>query len=260
VLEAFYTLPKSQQTPTGPLNHISPGLYYCGPKSPALFPAIFTQQGAFTPGRVNPAALVSPTKMHQAGGGKVATLIDEDGSSTGGVSRCSSRETIGHPQQHSMDPGVDPSSTPSIFQFPNMPSDPGSGGMADIKPQIESQTGVPKPKPFPPVGHSMYPAAAVAMPGYIQVGSQGPYQHHMPMHMMHNPMISHFDPSHGHGAVFLGNLGGEGSNRNNNNSTHEGTNQMPSMPIHLIPPSPGFFHMPPTGEYNHTVCHGNKVM
>ena len=47
VLEAFYTLPKSQQTPTGPLNHISPGLYYCGPKSPALFPAIFTQQGAF---------------------------------------------------------------------------------------------------------------------------------------------------------------------------------------------------------------------
>jgi len=73
VLEAFYTLPKSQQTPTGPLNHISPGLYYCGPKSPALFPAIFTQQGAFTPGRVNPAALVS-----QASGGKVATLIDED--------------------------------------------------------------------------------------------------------------------------------------------------------------------------------------
>ena len=33
---------------------------------------------AFTPGRVNPAALVSPTKMYQAGGGKVATLIDED--------------------------------------------------------------------------------------------------------------------------------------------------------------------------------------
>ena len=181
--------------------------------------------------------------MCQAGGGKVATLIDEDGSSTGGVSRCSSRDTIGHPQQHSMDPGVDPSSTPSIFQLPNMPSDPGSGGMADIEPQIESHTGVPKP--------------AVAMPGYIQVSSQGPYQHHMPMHMMHNPMISHFDPSHGHGMVPLGNPGGEGSNRNNNNSTHEGTNQMPSM--HLIPPSPGFFNMPPTGEYNHTVVMVTKL-
>ena len=36
--------------------------------------------------------------------------------------------------------------------------------MADIKPQIESQTGVPKPKPFAPAGHSMYPAATVAMP------------------------------------------------------------------------------------------------
>jgi len=48
-------------------------------------------------------------------------------------------------------------------------------------------------------------------------------------------------------------------NRNNNNSTHEGTNQMPSMPIHLIPPSPGFFHMPPTGEYNHTVVMVTKL-
>jgi len=103
--------------------------------------------------------------------------------------------------------------------------------MADIKFQIESQTGVPKPKQFALAGHSMYPAAAVAMPGYIQVGSQGPHQHYMPMHMMHKPMISHFDPSHGHGAVFLGNPGGEGSNRNNNNSTHEETNQMPSMPF-----------------------------
>ena len=46
--------------------------------SPALFPAIFAPQGAFTSGRVNPAALVSSTKMYQAGGGKVATLIDED--------------------------------------------------------------------------------------------------------------------------------------------------------------------------------------
>ena len=263
MLEAFYTLPKSQQTPTGPLNHISPGLYYCGPRSPALFPAIFTPQGAFTPGRVNPAALVSPTKMHHAGGGKVTTLIDEDGSSTGGVSRCSSRETIGHQQQHSMDPGVDPNSNPSIFQFPNLPGDPGSSGMPDIKPQIDSQTGIPKPKPFAPGGHPMYPAAAVAMPGYIQVGPQGPYQHpmhSMPMHMMHNPMMSHFDPSHGHGAVFLGNHGNDGSNRNNNNSTHEGTNQMPINSIHLIPPSPGFFNMPPTGESNqYTIVMATKL-
>ena len=66
-----------------------------------------------------------------------------------------------------MGPGADPSSNPSIFQFPNMPSDPRSSGMADIKPQIESQTGVPKPKPFAPAGHSMYPAATVAMPVHV---------------------------------------------------------------------------------------------
>jgi len=48
-----------------------------------------------------------------------------------------------------------------------MPSDPGSGGMTDIKPQIESQTEVPKPKPFAPAGHPMYPAAAVVMPVHV---------------------------------------------------------------------------------------------
>ena len=253
VLEAFYTLPKSHQTPTGPLNHISPGLYYCGPRSPALF---FTPQGAFTPARFNSgfsASMVSPTKANQADVGKVTSVMEEDGSSTGGVSRCSSRETIVH-QQHSMDPGG-PTSNHSVFQFPNIPTDHGASGMIDIKPQIEASGGL-KPKPFVPAGHSMY-SAAVAMPSYIQVGHQGPYQHpmHMPMHMMQNPMISHADAS-AHGIMYSG-PGGEGSNTNNNNSTHESTNPIPSMAInsiHLIPPSPGLFNMPPTGESNTDVA------
>ena len=129
--------------------------------------------------------------------------------------------------------------------------------MIDIKPQIEASGGL-KSKPFVPAGHSMYSAAAVAMPSYIQVGHQGPYQHpmHMPMHMMQNPMISHTDAS-AHGIMYAGGPGGEGSNTNNNNSTHESTNPIPSMTInsiHLIPPSPGLFNMPPTGESNTDVA------
>ncbi len=170
------------------------------------------------------------------------------------VSRCSSNETI--PQQHSMEPGPNP----SVFQFPNFT--PGDGMVGEIKTeQMQSgPQGIAKPKPISmgPPGVPFY-HSAVAMP-YIQVGAHG-HAHYHPGAFGHH--IDGF-AADGDGVDHIH------GNRNNNNSTHDSGNinlaNLAVNPWHFIPkilpPSPGYF-MAPTGmseiSSKTQTCHENAL-
>ena len=247
-LETFYSFPRAGQTPGGPFSHISP-LYY-NPRSPALFaPAIVTSQG-FTAGRFNPAglqALISP------GPGKFTTpnfyyqkMQSEDGSSveyphSNPVSRCSSNDETVHQQQQQQQQSMEPGHNPNVFQFPNIDT---MGGEIKTE-QMQGSSGIAKPRPVVP-GAAVYHPGTVAMP-YIQVTPHG-HMYGYPGHSMvgngyvdggeENPSVDH-------------------TNRNNNNSTHDGGNinlaNLAVNPWHFIPKivptlpqSPGYF-IQPTG-------------
>lgn len=261
-LETFYSLPKGQQT-GGPANHISP-LYY--PRSPAVFtPAFLTPQG-FAPGRFNPGfqALISPgpgrghhhvvasamaaSAATSAGDFAGQKVQSEDGeySHSNPVSRSSSNETI--PQQHSMEPGPNP----SVFQFPNL--SPADGMVGEIKTeQIPGgPSGIAKPKPIPmglpgvPVYHS-----AVAMP-YIQVaGAPGNAQYHAAPVGYHHGTFGNLADGFAGDSIGIAQVQ---ENRNNNNSLHDSGNiNLASLAVNpwhfipkILPPSPGYL-MAPTG-------------
>lgn len=153
------------------------------------------------------------------------------------VSRCSSSETLAQNQQ-AVEAGVDGAQSQGVFTFPIPPNDP------DMKPDLQQ---IHKPKPLMP--GPMYSA----MP-YIQVGP------HMNLASIHG-LGFNFDQSNS----YMDGAAGEGgahavdhSNRNNNNSTHEGgginlanlaINPIQFIPriVPAVPPSPGYF-MNPSGE------------
>ena len=220
VLEAFYSLPRAPHTSTGPLNHISP-LYY--PRSPAIFtPAIIAQQG-FTP-RFGPPgfSLISPGPGKGFVNLEARRMQSEGGSGVGyqhsnPVSRCSSDGTDVQNQPHpsGMDSGIN-SSPSQVFTFPSVES---------MTPEIKSEH-------MPPPTSAPMPYIQVTHPGNIH-GHYSGHQGMVPMSSVHS--------------AFMGAPGGEGSNRNNNNSTHSIMENLGVNPIQLIPkivptlpPSPGY--------------------
>ena len=200
-LEAFYTIPRTQQHMTQP-NHAPFPAYY--PRSPAIFTPLFTPQFK-SPG----FPLVSPSKgmfgadmehKDEAGGG--------GGYPSNPVSRCNSNEAL--PQQPQQVGGA----MEGAFVFPHVPQ------THDL-----SQSNIQKPKPIPPspMAAPMYPMAAM------------PYLHYAAHHMQPAMGFPKMEPgtihpnylSHGGG----GGGGEEAGNRNNNNSTHQGGGG--GLPLHM---------------------------
>lgn len=221
-LEAFYSIPRTQQH-MAPPNHGCFPTYY--PRSPAIFTPLFTPQFK-SPG----FPLISPNKGVFSG--EMEHKVAGEESSSGNypsnpVSRCNSNEALSQ-QQVNMD---------GTFVFPQIPNHESASQLPP--------SSIEKPKPIPPspMAAPMYPMAAM------------PYLHYHMQHQGFPKLEPGTVPPH-----YLNHAGEEGGNRNNNNSAHQGgmPHQMGGPhPVSFVPPlvpgSPSHGYVmagPHNGEYS----------
>jgi early B-cell factor len=199
-LEAFYSIPRTQQHMAQP-NHGCFPTYY--PRSPAIFTPLFTPQFK-SPG----FSLVSPNKSMYVG----EMEHKEEGSSgnypSNPVSRCNSNEAISQGQGN----------MEAAFVFPQVQNH-------DSASQLPPSS-IQKPKAIPPspMTAPMYPMAAM------------PYLHYAAAQHMQHQGFPKVEPGTGH---YLNHSGEEGGNRNNNNSVHQGVMPLHmggQHPVSFVPP------------------------